>query len=101
MSALSLRASSASYFGRRKRIYQTFRICPRSMTWPTAKNSVSFVFSSVEFGRPYVLPPDVPKERTDLVRKSFAAAVHDPELIAEANKMKLDMTYRAPDALER
>jgi tripartite-type tricarboxylate transporter receptor subunit TctC len=60
-----------------------------------------FVFSSVEFGRPYVMPPDVPKERVDLMRKSFAAAVHDPELIAEANKMKLDMTYRPQDALER
>ena len=52
-------------------------------------------------GRPYVLPSDVPKERIDLMRKSFATAVHDPELIPEANKMKLDMKYRPPDALER
>ena len=31
-----------------------------------------FVFSSTEFGRPYVLPPDVPKERVAIMRKAFA-----------------------------
>jgi tripartite-type tricarboxylate transporter receptor subunit TctC len=60
-----------------------------------------FVFSSVEFGRYYVFPPDVPKERVELLRRGIAAAANDPELIAEAEKMKLDMSYRAPDHLER
>jgi len=60
-----------------------------------------FVFSSTEFGRPYVFPPDVPKERVEVVRKAFAAALQDPALIAEAAKMKMDMTYRPPDHLER
>ena len=31
-----------------------------------------FVFSSVEFGRPYVLPPDSPPARVALMRKAFA-----------------------------
>lgn len=60
-----------------------------------------FVLSSTEFGRPYVLPPDVPADRIEVMRKAFAAAVNDPELIAEAEKMKLDMTYRPPAHLER
>jgi tripartite-type tricarboxylate transporter receptor subunit TctC len=60
-----------------------------------------FVFSSVEFGRPYVLPPNTPKERVDVLRKAFADTVHDPELVAEADKLKLDMTYRSPEDLER
>jgi tripartite-type tricarboxylate transporter receptor subunit TctC len=60
-----------------------------------------FVFSSVEFGRPYVLPPNTPKERVDVLRKAFAATVHDPELVAEADRLKLDMTYRSPEDLER
>src|SRR5262245_1016471 len=60
-----------------------------------------FVFSSTEFGRPYVLPPDVPKDRIELMRAAFAATVKDPELLAEADKMKLDMSYRPPEALER
>jgi tripartite-type tricarboxylate transporter receptor subunit TctC len=60
-----------------------------------------FVFSSVEFGRPYVFPPDVPAERVAIMRKAIADAVRDPELIAEAQKMNLDMAYRTPEHLER
>jgi tripartite-type tricarboxylate transporter receptor subunit TctC len=60
-----------------------------------------FVFSSVEFGRPYALPPDVPKDRIDIMRMAFAETAKDSELIAEAEKMKLDMTYHPPVHLER
>lgn len=60
-----------------------------------------FVFSSVEFGRPYVLPPEVPKEVVAILRKAFADAVNDPELVAEADKIRLDMTFRPPELLEK
>jgi tripartite-type tricarboxylate transporter receptor subunit TctC len=60
-----------------------------------------FVFSSVELGRPYALPPGTPRERVNELRKAFAATVHDPELVAEAARLKLDMTYRSPEDLER
>jgi tripartite-type tricarboxylate transporter receptor subunit TctC len=60
-----------------------------------------FVFSSVEFGRPYVFPPGVPKDRIEVMRKAIAAAAKDPELLAEAEKMKLDMAYRPPEHLEK
>ncbi len=60
-----------------------------------------FVFSSTEFGRPYLFPPDVPKDRVELMRKAIAEAAKNPDLLAEADTMKLDMTYRAPDHLER
>ncbi len=59
------------------------------------------VFSSVEFGRPYVFPPDVPKDRVEIMRKAIAGAARDSELLAEAQKMKLDMAYRSPEHLER
>jgi hypothetical protein len=35
------------------------------------------------------------------LRKAFADAVHDPALIAETDALKLDMTYRPPQDLER
>jgi tripartite-type tricarboxylate transporter receptor subunit TctC len=65
------------------------------------KRFLRFVLSTTEFGRPYVLPPDVPKELVAVMRKAFADAAHDPELTAEAGKMKLDMIYTPPDRLER
>ena len=60
-----------------------------------------FVFASVEFGRPYVFPPDVPKDRVVLMRQALAAAARDPDLLAEAAKIRLDMSFREPDSLER
>jgi tripartite-type tricarboxylate transporter receptor subunit TctC len=60
-----------------------------------------FVFSSVEFGRPYVLPPATPKDKVAAMRKAFVAAVNDPEFRAEAAKLKLDMTHRPYRDLEK
>jgi tripartite-type tricarboxylate transporter receptor subunit TctC len=65
------------------------------------KQLMRFVFSSTEYGRPYVLPPDVPAPRVATIRKAIADAVHDPELIAEAKKLNVDMSWRSPEALEK
>ena len=59
-----------------------------------------FVFGSVEFGRPYVFAPEVPADRVALVRKALAAAANDPELIAEAKKIRLDMSFTPPERLQ-
>jgi tripartite-type tricarboxylate transporter receptor subunit TctC len=60
-----------------------------------------FVLSSTEFGRPYVLPPGTPPDRVAALRQAFAEAVKDPELVAEAGKMKLDMTFTPPEQLKQ
>ncbi len=60
-----------------------------------------FVFASTEYGRPYVLPPEVPAIRVATLRKALADAVADPELIAEAEKAQVDMAWRSPEDLER
>jgi tripartite-type tricarboxylate transporter receptor subunit TctC len=62
---------------------------------------MEFVFSSTEFGRPYAFPPEVPQDRVDIMRKAIADAAHDPALLAEAAAIKLDMTYTAPERLEK
>ena len=60
-----------------------------------------FIFSSTEFGRPYVLPPGVPQERVEVMRKALAMALEDPALVGDAARMKMDMTYRSPERIER
>jgi tripartite-type tricarboxylate transporter receptor subunit TctC len=64
------------------------------------KQLMRFIFSSTEFGRPYLFPPGVPKDRVDFMRKAIERAAKNPELLAEAGKMKLDMVYRPPEHLE-
>src|SRR5262245_1078129 len=55
---------------------------------PEQRDLMRFVFASTEFGRPYVFPPGVPKERIALMRKAFADALKDPDLVAEAARIK-------------
>ena len=48
-------------------------------------------FSQSRFGRPFVVSPEVPKDRVEALRKAFADTMADPQLKAEAEKMKLDV----------
>ncbi len=52
---------------------------------------LDLIYSQTTFGRPYVVAPEVPKERVDALRKAFVAAFNDPELKAEAARINLDI----------
>lgn len=47
--------------------------------------------SSVELGRPIVAPPDVPAERVNALRLGFEKALEDPELIADAHRLRMEL----------
>jgi tripartite-type tricarboxylate transporter receptor subunit TctC len=42
--------------------------------------------------RPYVLPPNTPKDRVQIMRKAFMDTMKDPEFLAEAKKANLDIS---------
>jgi len=52
---------------------------------------MDLIFSQLLYGRPYVLPPGVPADRVAAMRKAFMDTFRDPEIVAEAAKMKLDV----------
>jgi tripartite-type tricarboxylate transporter receptor subunit TctC len=56
-------------------------------TSPENRRIMELVYSAETFGRPYILAPDVPAERVAALRKAFMAAMKDPELLAEAERM--------------
>jgi tripartite-type tricarboxylate transporter receptor subunit TctC len=60
---------------------------------------LTFVTSSVELSRPFVTPPGVPSDRLIALREALAASLKDPKLLDEADRQKIDVTYRAPDDL--
>ena len=37
------------------------------------------------------MPPNVPAERVNAIRRAFDAAMKDPELLAEAEKLKIEI----------
>jgi tripartite-type tricarboxylate transporter receptor subunit TctC len=51
--------------------------------------------------RPYVLPPGTPKDRVEILRRSFMEAVRDPELLKEAAKANLEINPGSGEDLER
>jgi len=55
------------------------------------RQAMELVLSQGVFGRPFVLPPGVPPERSDALRKAFMAAMTDPALLSDAKKANLDL----------
>lgn len=54
-----------------------------------------------EFQRPFSVPPGVPKERFQILRKAFADTMKDPEFLAEAKKTKFAATYISGEQIEK
>jgi hypothetical protein len=61
---------------------------------------MELIFSQLIFGRPYVLPPGTPPERVTALRRAFMAALRDPETLAEAGKMGLDLDALAGEQVQ-
>lgn len=52
---------------------------------------LELVFSQGLFGRPYVMPPEVPADRVAALRSAFMAALRDKALLDDAASMQLDL----------
>lgn len=46
-----------------------------------------------KFFRPFAYPPNTPKERVNILRTAFKKTLEDPEFLALAKKIKLDINY--------
>jgi tripartite-type tricarboxylate transporter receptor subunit TctC len=49
------------------------------------------VISQQVFQRSYVLPPGTPRDAVDIMRKGFDETMHDPEFLADAQKMRISI----------
>jgi len=61
---------------------------------------LGLVMSQSIFGRPFVLPPETPAERVAALRKAFVEALRSKSLLAESEKMKLDIGLLAGEDLQ-
>jgi tripartite-type tricarboxylate transporter receptor subunit TctC len=71
---------------------------PRTLDFaktPEQRQILELVYSQSRFGRPYVVAPDVPPDRVVALRRAFMATMRDPELMTEAERIKLD-TFSIP-----
>jgi tripartite-type tricarboxylate transporter receptor subunit TctC len=61
------------------------------------RDALEIFYSQGLYVRAFMMPPGAPKDRVDLVRKSFMETIHSPELQEEAAKM---MTEAEPNSGE-
>jgi tripartite-type tricarboxylate transporter receptor subunit TctC len=45
----------------------------------------------LEYGRPFFVPPGVPADRVEALRRAFDATVKDPAFLSEAATAKIDI----------
>jgi len=61
---------------------------------------MDLIYSQLVFGRPYILPPNVPADRVAALRKAFMDTFRDPEIIVEAARMQLDIDALSGDEVQ-
>jgi tripartite-type tricarboxylate transporter receptor subunit TctC len=64
------------------------------------RRAMQMLFARTEYGRPYFLPPDVPADRVQALRRAFDATMKDPEFLAEAAKLQLDVSPMTGEELQ-
>ena len=57
----------------------------------TQRQVLDLILAGGLWGRPFALPPDVPKDRVAALRKAFIEMTNDGEFLAEAKKLDLDL----------
>ena len=68
-------------------------------TTPEARAAMELVYAQQAFGRPFVMAPGNPAARVELLQKAFMAAMADPELLADAARLKLEINPVSGEAL--
>jgi tripartite-type tricarboxylate transporter receptor subunit TctC len=61
------------------------------VTDPVKKQVLQLILIRQEPGRPVAAPPGVPADRLDVLRRAFEETMKDPEFLAEAEKLQLEI----------
>lgn len=62
-----------------------------SIADPADHRAVELFMMQQEWGRPFVMPPEVPADRLAAMRAAFDATMKDPAFLAEAEKLRIDI----------
>jgi tripartite-type tricarboxylate transporter receptor subunit TctC len=61
--------------------------------------ALRLVFARQEYGRPYFVPAEVPVARVTALRRAFDATLRDPEFLAEAHALQLEIEPMSGEAV--
>ena len=60
-----------------------------------------FLFAPQEMGRPFFAPPGVPAERVRALREAFAQTLKDPQFLADADKMGVEVQHVGGEQIQQ
>ena len=61
---------------------------------------LELLFSRQSMGRPVVAPPGIDARTAQALRQAFADAMHDPQFVAESNRMGLETHFIGAEAVQ-
>lgn len=68
---------------------------------PEKLQVLKLFLTTQEMARPFAAPPDIPPDRKSALISAFERATHDPELLAEAEKLNVDINPLAAETMDR
>lgn len=77
-----------------------YEIMDKYKTSAASRRVVRVVLLGSDFGQPIVVPPGAPPELIKVLRSGYAAALKDPDLLADAKKAKMDVEFVSGEELE-
>ena len=66
----------------------------------TSRRVAEAMLQGGEWARPLMAPPGIPADRLSILRAAYEKAVKDPELLAEAKKLRIDMAPARGEELQ-
>jgi tripartite-type tricarboxylate transporter receptor subunit TctC len=64
-------------------------------------NTYKAYMAQMEYQRPLTVAPATAKEKLEILRRGFKATLEDAEFLAQANRLRLDITYVSPEEIDR
>lgn len=68
---------------------------------PEQKAALLMICGSSEFARAVFLPPGVPQDRVDALRRAFDATMKDPDFLAEAQRLMIPVEPNSGENLDK
>jgi tripartite-type tricarboxylate transporter receptor subunit TctC len=79
-------------------IYEIFE---KENTPEESRRVAEVILRGGDFGRPWVAPPGVPKDRVKILRDAYTKAMADPQLLDEAKKGKMEIDFVSGEELQK
>jgi tripartite-type tricarboxylate transporter receptor subunit TctC len=86
---------------RLKDVPTIYELMDQYKTTPPGRGLATLVLAAGDFGRPYVMPPNTPPDRMNVIRAAFEKTLKDEAALADAEKKRLEIDPSSSEELEK